>query len=117
MERETRTITTPAGKELILKARATTRERNAIRGILTKHATFDPAAQAKGEMVVSEISGNATDEVESKAIELFVVSYDGKKEGIANLLLDSDAEEASSEYDFIIAEATKTLKGSFQTAK
>lgn len=117
MERETRTITTPAGKELILKARATTRERNAIRSIFIKNAKFDGAAQTEGEMKITEIAGTATDEVEAKALELFVVSYDGKTSGISNLLLDSDAPEASEEYDFIISEATKTLKGSFQTAK
>ena len=114
MERETKTIKTPAGKDLVVKARASVRERNQLRGVLLRNSKLDGEAAAAGEVRISEIAGTATDEVERKAIELFVVSYDGKTDGIADTLLDS---EDGKEYDFVVAEASKALQGAFPTAK
>lgn len=114
MDRETKTLKTPAGKDLVVKARASVRERNQLRGVLLKNSKLDGEAAAAGEVKISEIAGAATDEVERLAIQLFVVSYDGKTDGVADMLLDS---EDGKEYDFVVAEASKALAGAFTPAK
>ena len=110
--RETRTINTPSGKVLVLKTYLTARERNAFRAIFIKNAEYN-VDQATAAMSVTKIAGEATEEAERKIIEIAVVSYDGKTEGLADMLLDG----LPAEYDFVSSEAMKTLQPGKAPAK
>lgn len=110
MERETKKITTPSGKEAELKTYLTARERNEFRAVFIEHSTF----KVEGESArVDHIDGAANDEAEAKLIQLAVISYDGSQEKVLERLLDGDPQD----YDFVVAEALKTLKGNFLKAK
>lgn len=110
--RETKNVATPAGKNLVVKTYLTARERNAFRAVFIKNADYN-VDQVSGAMQVTKIAGEATEEAERKIIELVVVSYDDKTEGIADLLLDG----SPSEYDFVTAEAMKTVGSNLTSAK
>lgn len=109
MERETKTIATPAGKELILKAYLTARERNQLRDIFASEVKVDPTTN----QALGGISGLVMSKAQDKLIELSVVSYEGSAENVMDRVLDSD----SSEYDFILNEANKAGEGVFRQAK
>lgn len=108
MERETKKLKTPSGKELELKSYLTARERNELRSVFLKGMAVEPnTAQIK------EVSGAVVDEAEKKLLELAIVSYNGSAENVIERLLDSTPEE----YDFVVAEANKLGAGNFQKAK
>lgn len=101
-DRETKTVTTPDGKELVVKARLTAGERNAIRNIVLADATIDPSQF--GQKDDSTITGfdklpaMILAKQEKAVIEHLVVSYGGKTEGIfAELELGTP-----EEYDFVV---------------
>lgn len=111
MERETRTIKTPADKDLVLKTYLTARERNDLRKVFLDGMNIDPATKQ-----VKEIPGGMLDVAEKKYIEIAVVSYDGQTnpDGIIESLLNAKPEE----YDFVANEAAKIEGGmGFQPAK
>lgn len=108
MERETKKLKTPGGKEVELKTYLTARERNELRAVFLNGIAIEPSSTQ-----IKEISGAVVDEAERKLIELAVVSYDGNRENILERLLDSTPEE----YDFVVAEANKINTGNFQKAK
>jgi len=109
MERETKTIKTPSGKEIVMKTFLNARERNELRNVFLKEMKIESnTAQVK-----DEIPASVMDEAEKKLIEVAVISYDGSSENIVDRLLDS----APEEYDFVVAEANKIKSGNFQTAK
>lgn len=108
MERETKKITTPKDKELIVKTYLTARERNELRNIYLSTMKIDKTGE-----VVDGFSGSLMETAERKLIEIAVVSYAENKEDILNRLLD----EMPEEYDFVVAEAGKINGGNFQTAK
>lgn len=110
MERETKKITTPSGKVVELKTFLTARERNEVRKIYLDNMEIGTEKEAP---VISKISGSLVEESEKKLIEMAVVSYDGSSENILNRLLDSTSEE----YDFVVAEINKILRGNFPKAK
>lgn len=108
MERETKKLKTPSGKELELKSYLTARERNELRGVFLKGMTVDPTTAQ-----IKEIGGSVVEEAERKLLELAVVSYDGNLERIIDRILDGTPED----YDFVVAEANKIGTGNFQKAK
>lgn len=111
MERETNTITTPAGKELIIKTYLTARERNELRDIFAAQMKMDVS---NGKVLGSnEISGELLAKAEKKLLGLMIVSYAGSNENVYERLGD----ELPAEYDFVVAECNKAEKGNFQTAK
>jgi hypothetical protein len=97
MERETKKITTPSGKELVLKSYVTARERNEFRKVFFPH-TEDG----------KHIDIAATDSGEAKAVEIVVVSYNGSEEKIHERLLDG----SPAEYDAVVKEALEIVQGS-----
>jgi hypothetical protein len=109
-QRETKTITTPAGKELVLKTYITARERNELRGIYLNSLKVETE---NNNPTIKEISGSVVEQAEKKIIELAVVSYDNSQDGIIDRLLDGTSEE----YDFAVAEANKISSGNFPKAK
>lgn len=108
MERETKKLNTPQGKELVLKTYLTARERNELRGLYLADMKIDE----KGG-ILEGVSGGIIEQAEQKLISLVVVSYAGSKENILNALLD----EIPGEYDFVVSEAGKVNGGNFQPAK
>jgi hypothetical protein len=107
MERETKKIKTPSGKEVELKTYLTAGERNELR------AVFLSGMKLEGGTQIKEIDGGVVDKAERKLLELAVVSYDGSAERIVERLLN----ELPEEYDFIVAEANKISTGNFQQPK
>lgn len=108
MNRETKKISTPSGREFELKTYLTARERNELRGVFLENVSVDPGtAQTK----VGDLAGSLLEKAEKKLIELVVVSYDGKTENILEGILDGSPED----YDFIVAEANKI--GNFKQPK
>lgn len=108
MERETKKITTPKEKELVIKTYLTARERNELRSIYLSTMKIDKSGD-----VIDGFSGSLMETAEKKLIEIVVISYAGSKENILNNLLD----QTPDEYDFVVAEAGKVNSGNFQTAK
>jgi hypothetical protein len=106
MERETKTIKTPGGKEVRLKTYLTARERNELRAIFLENMKFEGTQ-------VKEIDGGVVDKAERKLLELVVVSYNGSAENIIERLL----EERPEEYDFVVSEANKISTGNFPRPK
>ncbi len=109
MERETKTITTPAGKELVLKSYLTARERNAYLEVLEANGV--KAAEAGKDPTSGSVVG-----VIRTAKSLFdavIVSYDGSTENITSRLEDA----RSDEYDFVLKEASQVVVGNLAEAK
>ena len=102
MERETKTLTTPLGKELVVKSYVTARERN----------TFLTSAEKNG-LVGDNPSSLATIKSAGDLVAAAIVSYDGSGEKILERLEDARVDE----YDFVLTEAAGVIKGNFQEAK
>ena len=95
-----KTLTTPEGKELVVKEYITARERNRIRAVAMRNMQIDPATQqAVGFGSVEQY----IEDGEKVLIEIGVVSYAGSDENILDRLLDS----TPNEYDFVIEELGK----------
>lgn len=108
MDRETKKLTTPSGKEFEVKTYLTARERNELRGVFLENVSLDPTtAQPK----VGDLAGALLEKAEKKVIELAVISYDSNAENILDRILDGSPED----YDFVVAEANKL--GNFKQAK
>jgi hypothetical protein len=110
MERETKTISLPSGKEVVLKSYLNARERNEYRNVF--FSNFKIGLEAKGPEV-KEVSGDVMVKAEEKLIESAVVSFDGSSENILSRLLDGKPED----YDTLVIEAGKIAGANFQTAK
>ena len=103
MERETKTIKTPSGKEAVLKTYLTAGEKRQLRSVFLKGMQVD---FKEGVPEIKDISGAILDEAENKAIELTVISFDGSQENILARLLELPIDE----YDFIIEEINKITR-------
>lgn len=112
MQRETKKITTPSGKELELKTYLTARERNELRSVYLSAMKLDTE---NGATSIKEIAGGVVDQAEKKLIEVAIINYDGKTspDDILSVLLDG----APDEYDFVVAEANKVNAGNLAKAK
>ena len=109
-QREVKTIQTPSDKEAVLKSYLTAGERNELRRIYLNNMEI---GTEKEMPAITKISGSLVEEAEKKMIEIAVVSYDGNPENILGRLLDEKPEE----YDFVVAEINKVLRGNFPKAK
>lgn len=111
MQRETKTLTTPAGKELVVKTYFTAGERNQVRAILMRDTKIDAKTM---EPVDPNYSGALVLEAVNKQVEISVVSYAGVAgEGAYKAIMDAPG----GEFDFIVAEAKKAMEGNFTSAK
>jgi len=110
MDRETKKLNTPSGKEFEIKTYFTAKERNQLRSVYLSAMKFDIGAD---QPAATEISGAVIEQAESKLIELATVSYDGSAENILDRILDGEP----GDYDFIVAEINKIGAGNFQRAK
>ncbi|MFA6429763.1 MAG: hypothetical protein WCV84_04680 [Patescibacteria group bacterium] len=114
MERETKTVKCPSGKEAVLKAYLTAGERRQLRN------TFAEAIRlpmTRGEDVRVENLGEAMNHGEDVLIRMAVTSYDGNADQIVERLLDGNPKDGTDgDYEFIVEEAGK-LNSVFTQAK
>lgn len=115
MQRETKTLTTPEGKELVIKTFMNARERNAIKSAFLEGIKIDPNDIAKKESgeILQECDASIMLRAEKRMFEQLIVSYAGSSENIAERF-----EQASpKEYDFAIEELNRITSGNFEKAK
>lgn len=110
MERETKKIT--IGKlEIELKTYLTFGESREISDIYLQNASV--GVDMDGKTKISDIKASISTEVQNKAIEIIVVSIDGKKENILDSILnlpDNDGKELMNEIDKIQNPLTEQKK-------
>jgi hypothetical protein len=108
MQRETKTLTTPLGKELVLKAWLTHKERAEFATSVSREV------KALGiDVKQAEESVEATLKILPLLTQAAVISYDGSQDKIDERLADLRADES----DFVATEAAKVVKGNFQATK
>jgi hypothetical protein len=101
---ETKTIKTPGGVEVVLKAWISGFElRNIERPFKKMKMTVDSSGVGKGEID----AGVATEESIKTAVETVVISVGGKTENVYTAI----GEMKSSDYKFILDEVDKVVKG------
>ncbi len=103
-----KTFTTPENKTLVVKGFLTARERNALRAVYLNKMKLN----SDGSQSAEGIGGDIVELAERKLVEVGVVSYDGKSEGIVEILLNG----SPVEYDYVVEKASE-LNKSFQKAK
>jgi len=82
MERETKELTTPVEKKkIIVKTWLTGREKREIQSVFSKNATFKGGSEF-------EVTGDVLNEAQDLTIRNTVISVDGVKEDVLNLILD-----------------------------
>lgn len=99
--RETKTITTPLGKELVLNTYLTAREARKIRDVFLSRtkSTVDGTGSTKSEITDADL----INQKENALLTAVVVSYDGSSENVIDRLLDLP----SNEMQFVIDQATE----------
>ncbi len=97
MDREQKTITTPKGHTVVLNAYLTGREANEVKAVMTAGIKINMDDAASGSMNVADLPASLVDDQNQKALQLLLVSIDGKTENVYELVLDLP----ESEYDFI----------------
>jgi hypothetical protein len=108
MQRETKTLTTPLGKELVIKAWLTHKERSDFASAVSR--------EVKGlgiDMEAAQESVEATLKILPLLTKAAVISYDGSAEKIDERLDDLRSDES----DFVATEAAKIVRGNFQATK
>lgn len=113
MERETIKLTTPLGKDLVIKSFMNAKERNAIKSAFLEGIKIDPNDIGSEDHMMKDVDASIMLKAEKRTFEQLIVSYAGSSENIAGRL-----EEATpAEYDFVVTELNKVTKGNFQSAK
>lgn len=103
MDRETKTIETPIGKQKVeIKTWLTGREKRAITSLFLGNASIGD--QGKGNI---NLSADIVNQAQDESFKSVIVSIDGKKENIVNSILDMRGED----YDFVVAEINKITSG------
>lgn len=103
-ERETKEFTTKGGHIIVYKTYLTGRESNEIQKVLLKDVKLEVGTTGQN---ISGFNANNVAELNNKTIELLVVSVDGKKEKVLDIILD---DMPSSDYTEIIAELNKATE-------
>lgn len=113
--RPNRTVTSPSGRELVIKEYLTAGERNLIRAVYLNAMSVKPGATAGAPGEVNEVPGAVLIEAERKLIEVAVVSFD-KITDTAGIAAALDA-GSIEDYDFVVAEVNRTKTGGLTPAK
>lgn len=103
---ENKKLTTPMGKELIVKPFLTARDRNQLRAVFLKDTKID----SKTGEAAGEYSGTAIEEAEKVMIRLAIVSYDGQTD--PSIVLEALLNGSPKEYDFVVQQASHANAGS-----
>jgi hypothetical protein len=99
MERETKTIICPSGKEAVIKTYLTARERDQIKQDLVGNERID----VNGAQ--SDFSGAGLIKSQQTLVKILVVSYEGNSENCFDRLYDGKPED----YDFVSEETGKMM--------
>lgn len=111
MNRETKTFTTPIGKQTVeIKTYLTGREKRDITNVY-----LNSGIQInKDTSDIQGINGDVVNKTQDIAFEVVVVSIDGAKENIVNSILDMREED----FNTVVAEVNKvTASSDFQEKK
>ena len=111
-ERQTKEITTKGGHKIVFKEWITGREKRQITDIFLRDIEMK---QKGGEQEFVGLKGSVAAEAEEKAIEIVVISVDGKTEKVVDAVLDLP----SNDYDEVnaaINEITQPEKKSESTS-
>lgn len=103
LDRETKTIQTPGGHEVVLKEWVNGKEIQQIENLIYKN--FD--IQGARENPNFKLNTSFLTEQTNKTLEMVVVSIDGKTENILEEILVLKAKD----YKFIVTEANKVIEG------
>jgi len=104
MNREMKTIKTPIDKhEVVLKSWITGREKRDLRRIFLEKTNI-PTTGKTEEVKIN--AAETIEDAENKAIEMIIVSVNGKKEKILDEILDMKA----GDYDFVVSEINKVSR-------
>lgn len=102
---ETKIIETPKEKHKVeIKEWITGKERRALRDVFLSKMKMK--GEGKAEMDESIISSDLIKEMEDKAIEIMIVSINGKKDKILDKILDMKEED----YSFVVGEVKKVYE-------
>lgn len=99
MDRETKTYTTPLGKqEIVVKAYVIGREKRLIENVfLGGEASLNVSGELKG------LRASVVDEAQNLAWRTIVVSIDGKKDGVEGFnVVDEILNMRSGDYNFVL---------------
>ena len=99
-ERETKTITTPGGHQVMLYTYLTGREANQIKATMYGALKMNLEDAQAGKVSVSDVPGTFIAEQEQKALGFLLVSIDGDATAAVEKLLDLP----STEYEAVIKE-------------
>ena len=113
MERETKEIIIPVGKnKIIIKSWLTGRERRAIRSVLLEEVKFGQTGE--GEVAPEyNIQGSVLNKAQDKAFESVIVSIDGNSDDIVNNILDM----RDKDFDFVVKEIDEVTGGTSEEDK
>jgi hypothetical protein len=100
-ERETKEITTPGGRKVVLRAYLTGREANELKAIMFSALKMNIEDAQSGKVNVSDVPGTFLVEQEKKALGFLLVSVDGDATDPLGTLLDK---LPSTEYDAVVKE-------------
>ena len=102
-ERETKTINTPNGTEVVLYTYATGRE---VRAIEAKYLGSVKVDIEKGDPVFKDFDTSGSFEAEKELLKFLIVSVKGIKENCLDIVLDMP----SNEYEFIVSQCNEITK-------
>lgn len=92
--RETKKLTTPGGKELVLKTYITGRDNRDLQAVFLNKVSLKQTPEGQS---MEGLKGSAAAEAEDLAVQLIVVSFDGSSDDLVNRILDLP----NTETDFI----------------
>ncbi len=108
---ENKKITTPLGKVLELKPYLTAKEYRSIRSVYVN--AMQTNITGEGMQPTANFTGEVVNEAENRTIETTVVSYDGSTENIVDRVLSLPMDE----FNFILEECNKSMKGNLTKTK
>lgn len=113
MERETKKITTPSGREIDIKTYLTGREANQIKQVMLGEMTMDVETGTPS----AEISGAFMIDQEKKLIEILVVSIDGDRGDKPGAITEKILDLRNEDYQFIIKAVNEIYSANLTQAK
>ena len=99
MERETKTVKTPHGHEVVIKTYLTGREAEQVQQVLYTDIKMSMGDLASGKTEIKEIPAAAIIAQQRKALEVLLVSIDGSTENVLDRFLDLHSEDCDAVKD------------------
>lgn len=100
-ERETKTIGTPGGHNVVLRTYLTGREASGIKSDMLKAMRMSIPDTAAGKVSIENVSGEFLVDQEHKTLGYLVVSVDDVRENALDLLLDLPSDDYKAVLDAV----------------